>query len=125
MSAYWEMRWTGYQSAVSAKTPKSKRTTNQTIRVLVARWLWPAPVPAASGRFARLLMLYLPIVLDLGVVVGDAALILGVVETIRQVDQHGGIGSNHFITMCDARWNQQLPSPQRSDIQRVAGAEGG
>ena len=49
----------------------------------------------------------------------------GIVETIGHVDQHGGIGSNHLVAVRDARWNQQLPSPQRADVQRVANTEGG
>src|ERR1700674_5395609 len=109
MSASCEMRWTGYQIETSAPTPRNKSTASQIKRVLAAR---------------SLLMLRLPIVLDLGIVVGDAALILRIVEMIRQIDQHGGIGSNYFVTVRDARRDQQLPSPQRAYIKSVADAEG-
>src|ERR1700721_1498171 len=109
MAASGEMRWTGYQTEASVPTPRNKRTASQIKRVLAAR---------------SLLMLRLPIVLDLGIVVGDAALVLRVVETIGQIDQHGGIGSNYLVTVRNSRRDQQLPSPQRSDVHSVADAKG-
>ena len=51
-------------------------------------------------------MLRFPIVLDLGIVVGNAAFIGRIVETIRDVHQQCGGGSNHLIAMRDSRRDQ-------------------
>ena len=70
-------------------------------------------------------MLGLPIVIDAGVVIGNASFVLGVIELIGDIDQHGGIDADDLVAMTDARGNNQLPGPKRSEVERVAGAESG
>ena len=49
----------------------------------------------------QLLVLSFPVVLDLGIVVGNAALILRVIKSIGEVHQESWINTDHLITMCD------------------------
>ena len=57
----------------------------------------------------HLLMLQLPVVVDVRIVVGDTALVGGVVETIGRVDQHAGRGADDLVAVRDTRRNEDLP----------------
>ena len=63
-----------------------------------------------------LFVLQFPVVVQADVVVGNPAFILGIVETVGRVDQHGGPGSHHFVAVGDAGRDQNLPGPQAAYV---------
>src|SRR3954454_18910810 len=69
-------------------------------------------------------MLQLPVVGKLGLVIRDPAFVLRVVDLTSDVNEHGRIGADHFVPMCDTRRNQYLPWPERTGIQSVLYPEG-
>ena len=75
-----------------------------------------------SFELRKLLVLRLPIVIDPGIVVGDAPFVLGIVETVGQIDQQGFFAADDFVAVCYAGGNQHLPRAQRADVQGVAQA---
>src|SRR5437016_2150437 len=102
----------------------SKRTKQDPIEPAppVTRILMPDL--KAGYRAYWLLVLQLPIVIDVRVVIGNSTLVRGIVEAIRDVDQHGRVVSQHLVSVTHTGWNTQFPGTQRADVQSVGDAEG-
>src|SRR5712692_1900088 len=93
-------------------------------RSFIGFW-WGGPGGAAPQGFSTpvSLVLRLPVVVQAGVVVREAAFIRRVVEAIGDVDQHGRIGADHLVAVPDSGRNQELPRLQGSNEERVAHPE--
>src|SRR5690348_10677946 len=85
----------------------------------------PAPPVTRIFIFSKsdLLVLRFPVVIEGGVVIRNAPLVLGVVETVGHVNQQRGFAADHFISMAHARRDENLPRTQRPDVEGIAAAE--
>src|SRR6266581_6151523 len=79
--------------------------------------------PLIKPRIATLFVLSFPVVSDVRVIVRKPALVLRVVIAIREVNQLGRLSAQRFVSVSNARWNQDFPRPEHSDIHRVDKAE--
>ncbi len=52
-------------------------------------------------------------------IVRYTALVFGVVEMIRHVDEDGGVDADHFVTVRDTGRDQQLPGTKMAEIESV------
>src|SRR5215472_10014873 len=88
------------------------------------------PAPPVTSTFmltdgGRSLPLRLPVVVDGGIVVGDAALILRIVEAVRHIHKDGLFRADDLITVGDTGRDQQLPRAQRAEIHGIAKTKSG
>jgi hypothetical protein len=89
----------------------------------VARTFPLCRVPRRSEKVS--FVLRFPVVLNGGIVIRNAPLILRVVQTIGHVYEHRGRLADHLVAMSDPRRDQDLPWAQRTCVQRIFHAEGG
>src|SRR6266852_5810573 len=75
--------------------------------------------PIIRTLMATLFVMDLPIVADVGVIVGKSTLVLRVVIAIREVDLLGRLSAQRFVSVSNPWWNQDFPRSEHSDIQRV------
>ena len=77
-------------------------------------------VPPPSTLPRALFVLQFPVVIELGIVMRNAAFVRGIVKPVGRVDQHRGPRSHHFVSVRHAGRNQNLPRAQIADVDRIA-----
>src|SRR5215469_10919628 len=82
------------------------------------------PAPPVTRIFMELFVLRFPIVVDAGIVPGNAAFVLRIVEAVGKVDQQGVFAADNLIAVRDTGGNQHLPRTQVADVDGVARTEG-
>ena len=75
---------------------------------------------ASKATITYLFVLKLPIVIQLGIVVRYAALVCGVVEAIRCINQERGTRPDNFVSMRNTWRNQDLPGAQIAYVERIS-----